>query len=74
MSPIERRLSLTWAKSTLLQTFCFEKAKLLVYVTITCYRLLHQTTRGEGKKSLRERRDIIVSDQNPQRFFFIVLP
>ena len=39
------------------------------YVTITCYTLLHQTTRGEGKNSLRGRRDIFVSDRDPQGIF-----
>ena len=39
------------------------------YVTITCYTLLHQVTRGEGKNSLREPKDILVSDRDPQRYF-----
>ena len=32
-----------------------------MYVAITCYTLLHQTTRGEGKNSLRECRYIPLS-------------
>ena len=39
------------------------------YVTITCYTLLHQVTRGEGKNSLTEPKDILVSDRDPQRLF-----
>ena len=53
MSPIETWLSLTGTKSTLLQTFRFQVARLQVYVAITCYTLLHQATRAEGKNSLR---------------------
>ena len=60
-----------WAKSTLLQTFCFEVARLQVYVAITCYMLLHQTTRIEWKNTFRQRGDILVSEHDPQRFFFI---
>ena len=41
---------------------------------ISCYTLLHQATRGEGKNSLKKRRDIFVFDRDPQRFFFIILP
>ena len=43
------------------------------YVTITCYTLLHQATRDEGKTSLKRRRDIFVSDRDLQRFFCINL-
>ena len=32
-----------------------------------CYTLLHQATRVEEKNSLRERRDLLVSDRDPQR-------
>ena len=64
MSPIETRLSLTGTKSKLIQ----------VDVAITCYAPLHQATRAEVKNSLRECRDIIVSQRDPQRFFFIMLP
>ena len=60
MSPIESRSSLTGTKSTLLQTFCFEVARLQVYVAISCYTLLYQATRAEGKNSLNECTDIIV--------------
>ena len=55
-----------WAKSTLFKTFCFKLARLQVYVAITCYPLLHQTTNCEGKNSFRERRDILVSGRDPQ--------
>ena len=44
------------------------------YVTISCYTLLHQTTRWEGQNSFRELRNIFVSDCDPQRFSFIKLP
>ena len=57
---------------TLLQAFCFEVARLQVYVAITTYALLHQTTRSEGENSLRECRDILVSVCDPQQFFFII--
>ena len=60
-----------WAKSTLLQTFCFEVARLQVYVAITCYILLHQATSIEGKNTFRQRGDILVSEHDPQRFFFL---
>ena len=39
---------------------------------VSFYTLLHQTTSGEGKNSLRKRRDIFASDR--QRFFFVTLP
>ena len=74
MSPIERRLSLTGTKSTLLQTFRFCVARLQVYVAITCFTILHQATRAEGKNSLRERRGYSRFDCDTQRFFSIVLP
>ena len=34
--------------------------RLQVYLVTTCYTLLHQVTRPEGKNSSRERRDILV--------------
>ena len=40
---------------------------------ISCYTLLHQAARGEGKSSLRKRRDILVSDRDEQRFFIIII-
>ena len=40
-------------------------ARLQVYVAITYYTLLHQATRGEGKNSLKELKDILVSDLYP---------
>ena len=57
-------------------TFCYRdyvcQVSKLQY--ISCYTLLHQATMDEGKNSLRERRDILVSDRDQQRFFFIILP
>ena len=38
------------------------------YVTITCYTLLHQATRGEWKNSFRRCRNIFFSDRDPQHF------
>ena len=37
------------------------------------YSATHKASRGEGKNSLRKRRDILVSDHDLQ-FFFIILP
>ena len=34
---------------------------------------LHQAARGEGKNSIRKRRDILVSDRDQQRFFIIII-
>ena len=47
-----------WAKSTLLQSFCFYVAQ--VYVAITGYILLHQVERFKGKNSLREPKGILI--------------
>ena len=78
MSPFERELDLAGAKSTLLEIFCLAKidyiVRLQVYFAITCYTLLHQATRGEGKTGLRKSRDILVFDRDPQRVCFIILP
>ena len=60
MSPTETRLSVRGTKSTLLQFFCFKVARLQVYVATTCYTLMHQAARTEGKNSLRECRDILI--------------
>ena len=35
---------------------------------------MHQAARSERKNNLSERRDILVSDRDPQQFFFIILP
>ena len=43
--------------------------RLQVYIAITCYALLYQATKVEGKNSFRERRDILLSERDPQRFF-----
>ena len=42
-------------------------------LAISCYALLHQAARGEGKNSLRKRRGILVSDRDQQRFFIIII-
>ena len=41
-----------------------------IHRTISCFTLLNQASRGEGKYSLRKRRDILVSDRDPQRSFY----
>ena len=43
------------------------------HLAISCYTLLYQAARGEGKKSLRKRRDILVSDRDQQWFFIIII-
>ena len=53
-------LGVCFYKSTLLQTFSFQVARLQVYVAITSDTLLHQATRDEGKNILREHMDILV--------------
>ena len=52
-------------------TFCTKDHK--TDLAISCYTLLHQAQRGEGKNSLRKRRDILVSDRDQQRFFIIII-
>ena len=37
------------------------------------HSLLHHAARGEGKNSLRKRRDLFVSDRDQQRFFIIII-
>ena len=49
--------------------FMLLSSKIASYVTINCYTLLHQATRGEGKNSFRRFRKIFVSDRDPQQFF-----
>ena len=74
MSLIEIRLPLAGARSRLLKLPLLSKvARLQVYFPITHYTLLHQATRGERRNSLRERRDILVSVCDSQRFFYIIL-
>ena len=53
-------------------SFCAKYHK--KHQAIFCYTLLHQSSRGERKNSLRKRRDISVSDRELQRFFFTKLP
>ena len=36
------------------------------HLAISCYTLLHQAARGEGKNSLRKRRNILISDRDQQ--------
>ena len=43
-------------------SFCTRDHK--THWTISCYTLLHQATRDEGKNSLRKRRNILVSDRD----------
>ena len=52
-------------------TFCTKDHK--THLAISCYTLLHQAARGEGKNSFRKRRDILVSDRDEQRFFIIII-
>ena len=52
--------------------FCFKDHK--TYQAISCYTLLHQATRGEGKNSSRKRGDFLVSYRDAQTFHFIILP
>ena len=49
-------------------SFCNKDHK--TYKTISCYTILHQDLRGEGKNSLRKREDILVSDCD---LYFIIL-
>ena len=51
-------------------SFCTKEHK--THLAISCYTLLHQAARGEGKNSLRKRRDILVSDHDQQQFFIII--
>ena len=53
-------------------SFCTKDHK--THQAISCYTLLRQDSRSEGNNSLRKRRDILVSDRDLQRFFFIILP
>ena len=50
--------------------FCTKDHK--TRLAISCYTLLHQAARDEGKNSLRKRKDILVFDRNQQRFFIII--
>ena len=50
-------------------SFCTKDHK--THLIISCYTLLHQSARGEGKNSLRKRMD--VSDRDQQRFFIIII-
>ena len=43
------------------------------HLAISCYTLLHQAARSEGKNSFRKRRDILVSDRDQQQFFIIIM-
>ena len=52
--------------------FSLLSSRIASYVTINCYTLLHQATRGEGKNSFRCR-NIFVSARDPQRCFCITV-
>ena len=52
-------------------SFCNKYHK--THLAISCYILLHQAARGEGKNSLRKLRDILVSDRDRQRFFIVII-
>ena len=52
-------------------SFCTKDHK--THLTVCCYTLLHQVERGEGKNSLRKRRDASVSDRDQQGFFIIII-
>ena len=42
------------------------------HLAISCYTLLHQAATGEGKNSVRKRRDNLVSDREEQFFIIII--
>ena len=52
-------------------TFCTKDHK--THLAISCYTLLHQAARSEGKNSFRKRRDILVSDRDQEQFFIIII-
>ena len=53
-------------------TFCTKDHK--TDLAMSCYTLLHQAQRGEGKNSLRKRRDILVSDRDQQQQSMMCYP
>ena len=52
-------------------SFCTKDHK--THLTISCYTLLHQAARSEGKNRLKTRRDVLVSDRDQQRFSIIII-
>ena len=52
-------------------SFCITDHK--THLVISCYTLLHQAARGEGKNSIRKPRYILVSDRDQQRFFIVII-
>ena len=56
----------TYACNRFNTSFCTKDLK--THQAISCYTRLHQAIRGEGRNSLRECRNILVSDHDPQRF------
>ena len=52
-------------------SFCTKDHK--THLAISCYILLHQAARGEGKNSLRRRSDVLVSDRDQQQVFIIII-
>ena len=61
----------TYVCSSFNTSFCTKDHK--THLTISCYTLLHQATKDEGKNSLRKRRDILVSDRGQRQFFIIII-
>ena len=59
----------TYVSNRFNTSFCTKDHK--THLAISCYTLLRQVARGEGKNSLRKLRDILVSDRDQQRFFII---
>ena len=43
------------------------------HLAISCYARMYQAANCEGKKSLRKRKDILVSDRDQQQFFIIII-
>ena len=61
----------TYVSNRFKTSFCTKNHK--THQAISCYTLLHQVARGEGKNSLRKRRNILVSDCDQQRFCIIII-
>ena len=61
----------TYVCSRFNTSFCNKDHK--TQQAISCYTLLHQAARGEGKNSLRKHKDILVFDRDQQRFSIILI-
>ena len=59
----------TYVRNRFNTSFCTKGHK--THLAISCYTLLHQAARDEGKNSLRKRKDILVSDRD--QWFFIII-